>query len=181
MKRLVCVLTLAGALFVGSEAHAQFQNRSLSAQIGYLDLDRVAGVVDWGLPLGLYYSSYIESGFEWTFGVQGMLLSVTIGDEVIGQVFGGGGGGGLRYLFLEETLRPYFGIELTYLHIFFGNLGTDLTANWAGVGPNAGVDYFLTDSFSLGAKLQFNLYAALTTRVEFQTSKGAYLTFSAWF
>lgn len=181
MKRLVCALSIAGALLASGDANAQFQNRSLSAHIGYLDLDQVAGVVDWGIPLGLYYTSYIESGFEWTFGVHGMLLSVTAGDEVIGHVFGGGGGSGLRYLFLEETLRPYLGVELTYLGIAFGNLGVDLNPHWVGLGPNAGVDYFLTDTFSLGLKVQFNVYAALSTRLEFRTSKGGFLTFSAWF
>lgn len=182
MKRLVCVVLVAGALFASGEAHAQFANRSLGLQVGYMDLDQVAGVIDWGVPLGLTYSAYIDNGFEWTFNINGMLLTVSqVGDQSPGQVLGVAGGPGIRYLFLQESLRPYLGTDLSYLHVFFGNLGADYTANYVGVGPFAGLDYFVTDSVSIGAKAQLNVYVTLTNRLEFQTSKGLFLTASAWF
>lgn len=178
MTRWVWVMCAVAVLFVSTEAHAQFNNRSVGAQVGFIDLDRVGGVVDWGIPLGINSTGYIDAGFEWTFGISGMLLGIEGSDSV---VLGATGGPGMRYLFLQETLRPYAGVELTYLHIFFGNLGVDLTANYVGLAPNVGIDYFVMDTLSLGAKAQFNVYVTLTNRLEFQTSKAFFLTGSAWF
>ncbi|MBX5482218.1 MAG: hypothetical protein IRZ16_10345 [Myxococcaceae bacterium] len=181
MKRLLCLVCAAGALFLSTEARAQFANHSVGAQLGFLDLDQVGGVIDWGLPVGITTSNYIDAGFEWTFALSGMLLTVhPVGGEV-NQVIGVTGGPGIRYLFLEESLRPYVGAELNYLHIFFGNLGVDWTSNYVGIGPFAGIDYFVGDTASVGVKAQFNVYATLTNRVELQTSKGIFVTGAAWF
>lgn len=182
MGRLACVCVVAGVLFAGGEAHAQFANRSLGLQVGYLDLDEVAGVIDWGVPVGITATGYVDNAFEWTFGLSGMLFTIeSAGGVSAGQVLGVAGGPGIRYLFLQESLRPYVGAELTYLHVFFGNLGVDLTANYVGVGPFVGLDYFVLDTLSIGAKAQFNAYVTLTNRLEMQTSKGVFVTASAWF
>ncbi|HSP77453.1 MAG TPA: hypothetical protein VLQ93_02915, partial [Myxococcaceae bacterium] len=64
---------------------------------------------------------------------------------------------GLRYLFLEESIRPSLGADLSYLHVF----KPQTAAPYAGLGPNAGVDFFVSDSVSLGARVQYNVYLSL--------------------
>lgn len=171
MKRLVLMLTVMGALLATSEAHAQFANRSITLSLGFVDLDDVSSV-DWGLPLGLGATGYIDAGFEWTVNVTGMLLTQPIDRR---QFIGVNGGLGLRYLFLEETLRPWAGGELVYLHLF----REEFVTNYFGVAPSLGVDYFVFDTFSVGAKAQFSVYWWLNQPVT--TQRGIYVVASAWF
>jgi outer membrane protein len=171
MSRSLAKLSLlAFLLLVPAVAQAQFANRSVSLSVGYMDLNEAVGLTS-GFPLGLAYTGYIESGFEWTVGVQGMILRDLTGRQVVAVA----GGPGLRYLFLEEALRPYVGAELTYLHIF----ALETAASFVGLGPYGGVDYFVTDSFSAGVRAQYNLYVMLNQPV--QTSLGASVVLSAWF
>lgn len=171
MNRLsLLLLVFAAAALAPSQADAQFANRSVSLSIGYMHLNEAVGLES-GFPLGLHYSGYIESGFEWTAGVQGMILR----DATTRQVVAVSGGPGLRYLFLEEGLRPYVGAELTYLHIF----GYEFATQFVGLGPYVGVDYFVTDTFSIGLRGQYNIYVMLNQRT--QTALGANAVFSAWF
>ena len=171
MTRLsVMLLVFAAAALAPSQAEAQFANRSVSLSLGYMHLNEAAGL-DAGFPLGLAYTGYIEGGFEWSAGVQGMILRDLTGRQVVAVA----GGPGIRYLFLEEGLRPYVGGELTYLHIFAYEIATQ----FVGLGPYVGVDYFLTDSFSIGARGQYNFYVMLNQPL--QTSLNGNVIFSAWF
>ena len=151
-------------------AHAQFANRSVNVTLGYMDLNYPA--VSDGFPLGIGYSGYIDAGFEWTVAAQFMILRNEVAQR---QMVGAAGGPGIRYLFLEESLRPYVGGELTYLHVF----DPEVTFQRVGIGPYAGVDYFLTDSFSMGVRGQVNLYLMLNEEVN--RSLGLNVIASAWF
>ncbi|MGA9521016.1 MAG: hypothetical protein WBV82_06105 [Myxococcaceae bacterium] len=173
MKRLLCLMTVAGALLGAGEAHAQFDNRSLRVTLGYMGLagtDKVP--VERGVPLGLGYTGYIEAGWEWTFDVQVMLLTRSTDGY---QFIGAAGGPGIRYLFMQEELRPWVGADISYLHLF-----ADFeVANLVGLGPKVGLDYFVADTVSLGLVGQSNFYFALNDRV--QTSFGIHGVVAAWF
>ncbi len=175
MKRFLCLMTVAGALLGAGEAQAQFANHSLRFTLGYLSLEDTETVnVDWGLPIGLGATSYIEAGWELTFDFQVMVLSAPLGTQKT-QFVGLAGGPGIRYLFMQETFRPWAGADISYLHAFYPS------ANFSrvGLGPKVGVDYFLTDSFSLGAQAQANFYWMLNSRVH--TSLGIQGVAAAWF
>jgi outer membrane protein len=165
MRSLFCALGLAVALLGAVPAHAQFANRSLGLSLGYMDFNRTGGL-EGGAFLGLEASYYIESGFD--------LVSLTkltfpkdpaTGKRVVGMA----PSVGIRYLFSEESFRPYAGADLSYLFVF----RPDTTSQYVGLGPNLGIDYFVTDSVSLGLRGQYNFYIALNENT--QTS----LTFSA--
>ncbi len=166
-------MTVAGALLGAGEAHAQFQNRSIRLTLGYMDLaDTDTTPAEWGLPLGLGYTGYIESGWEWTFDLQGMLLRYPGITDYIGVA----GGPGLRYLFMEEELRPYLGADISYLHVFHPTA----TLNKVGIGPKVGLDYFVADTVSLGVAAQTNFYWMLGDDF-ITTSLGLHGVVSAWF
>ena len=154
MKRsLVWMLGLTSILLTALPAQAQFANRSLGVSAGYIDFDRSAGL-DGGLFLGLEGSLYIENGFDLV-----SLSKISFPrDPITGRrVVGLAPSVGIRYLILEESIRPYVGTDLSYLFVF-----TDaVTMNFVGIGPNVGIDYFVTDTVSLGARAQYNIYVML--------------------
>ena len=158
MRTLFCALGLAVALLGASPAHAQFANRSLGLSLGYMDFNRTGGL-DGGFFLGFDASYYIESGFD--------LVSLTklsfprdpgTGKRVVGLA----PSVGIRYLFLEESFRPYVGTDISYLFVF----KSDATPQYVGLGPNLGFDYFITDTVSLGLRGQYNFYIALNEKTQ---------------
>jgi outer membrane protein len=175
MRLSVVPLTVCVALVAGSEARAQFANKSLGLQVGFLSLQGVAGnELDYGLPVGLNGSLYIENGFEATAQVGVIVAHDKILNSNILAL--DGPAIGIRYLFMEESVRPFAGLDLSYLQLF----GTSEQPNtaFAGLGPNAGVDIFVTDSISIGLKVRFNIYVSLN---EVWTTFGATLTAATYF
>jgi outer membrane protein len=141
------------ALFLATPAQAQFANRSIGLSLGYMDFNRTAGL-DAGAFVGFDASLYIEGGFE--------LVSLTkltfpedpgTGKRVVGLA----PSVGIRYLFMEESIRPYAGTDLSYLYVF----KSGSNAQYVGIGPNVGLDFFLSDALSLGLRGQYNIYIAL--------------------
>jgi len=162
-------------LGMASEARAQFANRSLGFQVGYLSLNGVAGnELDYGVPIGLTGSLYIENGFDLVAHVGIMVAHDTVTNSNVVAL--DGPAVGVRYLFMEESVRPFAGMDLSYLQLF----GTSSQANtsYAGLGPNVGLEVFLSDSVSISAKARFNVYVSLN---EVWTSFGANLGVSAYF
>jgi outer membrane protein len=160
MRPLLCVLFLLSA----TSAHAQYANHSLGLSAGYMRFAEDSQLEP-GLFLGLEGSYYLDAGFE--------LVSLTklalprdpvSGDRVLGLA----PSAGLRYLFAEENVRPYLGTDVSYLMVF----KTAGMQQYMGVGPNVGVDLFVGESTSLGARAQYNFYVRLNEPL--QTS----LTFS---
>jgi outer membrane protein len=152
------------ALLVAPSAHAQYANHSLGLSAGYMRFAEDSQLEP-GLFLGLEGSYYLDAGFE--------LVSLTKlalpRDPVTGErVVGVAPSAGLRYLFAEENVRPYLGTDLSYLMVF-KRAGMQ---QYMGVGPNVGVDLFVGDATSLGARAQYNFYVRLNEPL--QTS----LTFS---
>ena len=170
MRTLVLFAALATGLFHAPDAHAQFANRSLGLSVGYMRLG--INNLDWGVPIGIDASVYIESHFDLVFHAYGMVLN----DPVLGRQFVGVyGATGVRYLFNEETIRPYAGLDLGYFQTFL----RDPNANLVGLTPNLGLEWMAGDTWSIGVRGQFTGYFMLNQPV--QTSTGLHLQLSTWF
>lgn len=171
MRTLFCALGLFLALLWAAPAHAQFDNRSLGLSFGYMDFNRTAGL-EGGFFVGFDASLYIESGFD--------LVSLTKltfpKDPATGKrVIGLAPSLGLRYLFMEESFRPFVGTDISYLLIF----REASTGQYVGLGPNAGFEYFVGDSVSVGLRGQYNFYIALNEKTQSSLTFGA--TVAAYF
>jgi outer membrane protein len=156
---LTCALLAA---LLAPSAHAQFANRSIGLSTGYMWLADVdESELDWGIPVGLYGTSYIDSGWDITYhALQLMILTErTSGRKILGIA----PSFGVRYLFSEEFFRPYAGADVSYLHIFSDLRGS---TNFVGIGPNVGFDYFVADQWSLGLRGQWNFYLWLNHPVQ---------------
>jgi outer membrane protein len=157
MRSYLSALGIAVALFVAAPAHAQFANRSLGLSAGYMNFNGTASLNS-TVFIGFDASLYIESGFE----VVSLTKLAFPEDPISGKrVVGLAPSLGIRYLILEESIRPYVGADLSYLHVF----KDQGESNFVGIGPNAGIEFFVTDSVSLGARAQFNAYLSLSERV----------------
>jgi len=134
-------------------AHAQFANKSLGLSVGYVDLND-ADALDNAIPIGLMGSIYIENGFDAVLHADLMLVR----DQISGNlILGWNLAPGIRYLFLEEQIRPYVGVDLS----FFGLFRPAAYQQYFGLGPNVGIDFFVSDSVSLGARAVANVYLTL--------------------
>ncbi|MGQ0506407.1 MAG: hypothetical protein ACT4TC_13935 [Myxococcaceae bacterium] len=168
MRRLGLLLILC--FFASTEARAQFANYSISLHSGYLVLGdpSVSGAV----PIGLGFSKYLDSGFEFTAHASFMILplrttgTLTWGLEV---------GPGIRYLFMEEEFRPYLGLDMSGRYID----GITTSNLFFGVGPSGGFEYFVSDQISIGLRGQLSFYLRLNDPV--QLGGGALATFAAYF
>lgn len=159
MRTLLCALGLAAALLSAAPAQAQFANRSLGLSLGYMDFKRTAGL-EGGFFVGFDGSYYIESGFD--------LVSLTklsfprdpgTGKRVVALA----PSVGIRYLFMEESFRPYAGTDISYLLVF----REGSTGQYVGLGPNLGFDFFVTDTVSLGLRGQYNFYFTLNEETQY--------------
>jgi outer membrane protein len=156
---------------VAAPAQAQFANRSLGLSIGYAKL--FADGLDWAVPFSLEGSYYIEDGFEITasFAVVYLTILAAHPPGAIGLF----PAIGFRYLFLQETIRPYIGADIAYMHIFSGDI---TSVDRVGLGPKVGVEFFTSENFSLGLKADAAFYFALgtnlTTRLQFSGTMNVY-------
>ncbi len=164
MSGLIGVL----GILLASQAHAQFANRSLGGGLGFVKLfggatGEGSTGVEFAVPLTLEGTLYIENGFDIFAHVPLMLVSVTLGAATAskaGLVFGTGGHLGVRYLFSEETIRPYVGVEIAGFALL-----TTTTVVFVGPGVVAGIDFFLADTVSVGARGFFDLFIELNVPV----------------
>lgn len=154
MRTYLCAFGLLAVLLGAAPAHAQFSNRSLGLSLGYMDFNRTAGL-DRTPFLGLDASLYVENGFE-VVSLSKLMFPTDTYASPKKRVVGLAPSLGVRYLLLEESIRPYIGADISYLIVF-----KDSISNFVGIGPNAGVDFFVTDSVSLGLRVQYNFYIAL--------------------
>lgn len=157
MRSLLTGLLTLAALWAGP-SYAQFGNTSLGLGVGYL---RMTTSIESGVPISLEGSRYMENGFETYVRVGLMILTEP---TLRRQVFGATPSIGIRYLFSEETIRPYVGADIAYIHVFF----EDRPAfQRVGPGLNAGVDFFVLDTITLGFRGTMALYIALNQVPEF--------------
>jgi len=155
MRSFLSALGIATALLVAAPAHAQFANRSVGLSAGYMNFNGTTSLNS-TFFLGFDATLYIENGFEVV-----SLTKLAFPYDPISQqrVIGLAPSLGIRYLFMEESLRPYVGADLSYLHVFM----PQVNEGYVGLGPNAGIDFFVSDSISLGARAQFNTYLSPRT------------------
>ncbi|MFY1831102.1 outer membrane beta-barrel protein [Myxococcus fulvus] len=159
MRTLLCAFTFALALLGAAPAHAQFANRSLGLSLGYMDFNRTKGLDD-AFFLGIDASLYIENGFE-LVSLSKVAFPRDTTDPSRKRVVGLAPSLGIRYLLMEESIRPYLGSDISYLIVFKESM-----SNFVGIGPNAGVDFFMSDSVSVGLRAQYNFYIALNEKTQ---------------
>jgi outer membrane protein len=174
MRGLTPAVLVASAL-ASTHALAQYENHALSLSVGYVALHQGVVIVP-GIAGGVGWTDYIDGGFEWTANADAMLLPEP---DMTGNIFGVSGGPGLRYLFLQESIRPWVGVALGYLLLF----RSDQSWSHLGLGPSLGLDVFLTRQISLGLKVRLDFYGVLRDRdpISLQISSGGALVASAWF
>lgn len=117
--------------------------------------------IDWGLPISLEAGYHLENGFEVFLHPQFMphrivvdpLLKLPTADDGRSLIFGFGGHVGSRYLFLEESIRPYVSLHLAVLGFSAPSLLVLL-----GPGTMIGSDFFVADSVSLGVRVIADMF-----------------------
>ena len=174
--------TLIFAVLCASTAHAQFANRSFGGGVSFVKF--IGGDVTSGVNLAgaltLEGSVYIDAGFELYAQVPLTIVDVASGADSPathgrGQVFGTGAHLGARYLFLQESIRPYVGIELAG----FVLITVPDPKIFIGPGLSGGVQWFVADSISIGANANFDVFFELNKPV--RPSFGGGLNFAAYF
>ncbi len=181
MRTILSTVVLCAALGLSTEASAtaSFANRSLGLGFGAFSLQpNGADIISWGLPITLEGGYYIENGFDLYLRVPLMLLSQRTGfgpdKSSPGVILATGGQFGVRYLFLEESVRPYVMLQLAGLYLFRdSSLGNNF---YAGPGVGVGVDFFVADSISLGVRGTFDLFITLNAPTLFSVGGGVNAT-----
>jgi outer membrane protein len=185
MRFFVRVL-LASSLLLSCAAHAtSFANRGLGLGLGYSHIVTDDPVVpDWAIPLWLEGSYYAENGFDVYLRVPIALAQVPIGAPPAGGagiVVAMGGQFGVRYLFLEETIRPFVSVHISGIYVIRPtnndvSIGSNLLV---GPGVGAGLEYFVADSVSIQARGFFDWFIALNAPQRF--SLGGTVTVATYF
>lgn len=147
-------------LFVGlmaSAAHAQYAPHTLG--LGpHVATALGSQSVMWGLSLE--FSQYLESGFEFVVRVPVLIADVAVGADTAsgaGKVFATGGSMGVRYLFLEGLVRPWVGLQLSGVVLV-----TTPEVSWfLGAGTTLGLDWVLSESWSIGARGSYDVFVDL--------------------
>jgi outer membrane protein len=184
MRKTVSMLVLSVGVLLSSEAAAStgsFANRELGLGVSaFALLPSGADLISWGLPITLEGGFYIENGFALYLKVPLMLLQQKIGfgpaGDSPGTILATGGQFGIRYLFLEESVRPYVMLHLAGLYLFRdAAFGPNF---YAGPGLGAGVDFFVAESVSLGLRATADLYITInaTPPVLFSLGGGVNVT-----
>ncbi len=173
--------TLILAVLFAGTAQAQFANRSFGGGVSFVKFiggDAATGV-NFAVPLTLEGSLYIENGFDLYAQVPLMIVDVASGADRpghgAGQVFGTGAHLGARYLFLQESIRPFVGLELAS----FVLITAPDPKVFFGPGASAGLDWFVSDTISVGARGFFDLFFELNLPV--RPTFGGGLNFAAYF
>ncbi len=170
-SRAVVAVVAAGAfaacLLTAPQARAQFANHSIGFEAaGVYVANPEAQRVGSGAQLGLNAALYIESGFELYFRA---LVGIHHGDAAI---CGGKVGGcevvgvvpamGFRYLFSEDTIRPYLGLTAGYLAFFGKNAdNSDAVNSRFSLSPMGGIEFFVAENFSIGLQAEYHLMLEL--------------------
>lgn len=174
MRSFLLALGAAATLLVSTPAFAQFANRAIGATAGYLKLNEENGL-DWGIPVGIFWDTYLDAGFEFTVRANAMFLQEPV---TFKTVVGVAPQVGIRYLLLQEHFRPYVGLDLSVLGIIYNPEQTSQLAKvYFGPGPNVGFEYFVSDEWSIGLRGQYNLYYWFNSPL--QSSFGATLEVAA--
>lgn len=161
---------MAGVVLSSAPAAAQYANKSLGLGVGYSRFN--ADTAEWAVPIALSGTLYIDNGFE-AYAYAPLMI---IYDRAINKaIVAGGLDLGARYLFMEESFRPYVGVQAGFLYIN-REIGPKI---FFGPGASLGFEYFVTDSISIGPRGFFDLYIAINEALRW--SYGASFGASAYF
>lgn len=177
MRKTLTLSMLLLVLCGGTQAFASasFANRSLGLSVSGFKLLGDSPGVDWIVPIALEGGLYIDSGFEVFLRPQFFIANTIIGANTpsgMGLIIGGGGQLGVRYLFLEESIRPYVGLHIAAIVLN----RTPQVAAFPGAGTEFGCDFFVGESVSLGIRAVADLFIDLNRPVMFSVGGGAYVT-----
>jgi outer membrane protein len=180
-KLSTCVLVVGLLAATEANASASFANRNLGLGVsgfGILGAGQSVGI-DWGVPITLEGGFYIESGFEVFLRIPLMFAYQKFGVTASGGpgiVIASGGQFGLKYMFLEESIRPFVTLHVAGLY-FIRDAATVMLNNFfLGPGVSAGVDFFVAESISLGVRTYLDMYWTLNLPPNFALGAGACVT-----
>ena len=170
-------IALLFTLVASASAHAQFQNRHIGIELSpmrFTDSD-----VTTGLMATLDGAWYLDHGFEIGLRVPlAMFLTASSSKQLLGT----GGQLYARYLFLQETVRPWAGLELDVLYIFRDNPNQATnTQVFVGPGASLGLEYFVTNEVSIGARTMVTLYFAVNNDAPLRPGYGGTLSAQVYF
>lgn len=180
-RRLVLACVVVSAWLLSAPAEAQFfRNNGIGVQVGWKGLgstiDGLTGQKIWNMSdqatVGMGY--YQALGYRWWFDI--LQAEIGMGAERIAPpgrdiapIFSFSATTGVRYIFLEERLRPFVGAHVQYLQILPVAADSDIPNNaltgnapfWVGLRVGGGVEYFVVDDVSLLAGLHLAGFAGL--------------------
>lgn len=178
MRRVWGIFVIA-VLGWATPASAQFANKSLGLEVGWQSLQAPSeGIHDGAVPIGLTGSLYLDEHFELEAHAGALIYKYAGADA---YRVGLDVGLGIRYLFLEENIRPYIGFEIAPLFLLSDTSTTttdsngDVIANpnyaqgatpgsqniFLGLSPMVGCEFFVSTSISIGIRAQFDAYLSL--------------------
>jgi outer membrane protein len=156
MRLSILTFVAVSQLCFAPDATAQYANRSLG--VGAQATTSIDHAPQWAVTLE--GSAYIESGFDLFLRVPLLITNTPVGAATPsggGQVFGTGGSLGIRFLFLEERIRPFVGIQLSGLVLF-----TQPVVDYSvGPGASVGTDFFVSQAVSIGLRASYDLLIEL--------------------
>jgi outer membrane protein len=192
MRKALVSVAFFGCLLSTSDAAAQFANRSVGISPGFFGLFGpatanvcpVCAEINWMIPLTLDGSFYAESGFDIYAHAPVAVTSIKSRDSAGNFnenyiTFGWGLQIGARYLFSEETVRPWVGLQLSALFVV---RDPNPVMFYAGPGASVGLDLFVTDTFSIGPRAFFDFFLTFYDgRVYTRFMSGGAVSFSVYF
>ena len=155
-SRLSCFAVLF-SLAVPGVALAQYapQSLGLGPHVTFVPGSRS---VMWGVAIE--FSHYLEGGFEFFSRVPVLIAETSVGADTVdgsGRVFSTGLSLGVRYLFAEGMLRPWAGLQLGGVVLI-----TKPDPVWyLGTGVTLGIDWILSESWSVGARGIYDVFIDL--------------------
>lgn len=183
MRKTLSLLVLVAGLSFSTNAFASasFANRNLGLGVSGFGVfgDTSAMAIDWGVPITLEGGLYLESGFELYLKIPLLFAQQKFGvtaNNGAGIVIASGGQFGARYMFLEESIRPWVGLHISGIYFVRDAMQVMLPNFFIGPGTAVGVDFFVSDSISLGVKGYFDMFVTLNKPPTFAVGGGAYAT-----
>lgn len=159
-RTALCAIAFATCALAPCLARAQFANHSIGLEVGGLYIaNPSAQNIGSGGGIGIDSTLYIESGFDLVFRV---LLTINRQWQPEANVIGILPTVGFRYLFSEDTIRPYLGLSLAYLGMLTGAADT----SHVNVVPTAGVEFFVSNNTALSIQAEYHLIIALNSPLE---------------
>jgi outer membrane protein len=192
MRKVLVGVAFFSCVLFSSASHAQFSNRSVGISPAFFGLFGpatanacpVCAEINWMIPLTLDASFYAENGFDIYAHAPVAITSIKSVDSqgnfnASYITFGWGLQIGARYLFSEETVRPWLGLQLSGIFVI---RDPSPVMFYAGPGIAAGLDLFASDTFSIGPRAFFDFFVTFYDgKVYTRFQAGGAISFSVYF